>query len=271
MAIITVTPATSFTANSAPASSRTTFEPVTDAIISQIMGYVSLGIGELGIDRATVPAYVYRWHTWLKRMNDWMRKNRKIYPRMLQMPSIVVPANLYFLESFASQEEKTANVEIAPLGPLPPIEFNTFAHALRKGVDRCSEGGVDDKLQFLRLLRDVNKLATFAIEVNNRLVPRQSAGLKPLILENFSNANGNGGKGILSSIPLWMWVMVLMLILFLLVKPNGIAGLGSAGNRIEYAMVAPSAAATSAFQGGKAHHSLNKIISISDFNVPNVI
>ena len=63
-----------------------TFKPASKAIITKILGHVALGLADLTIDDSQVPILLYKWSTFMYRMNDWMKASEKDYPKFLQMP-----------------------------------------------------------------------------------------------------------------------------------------------------------------------------------------
>ena len=267
------------TSYGAAASPKVTFQPVSDDIITQIMGYVSLGLPALNVDRSKTASSIYRWHTWISRMNEWMKQNVNVYPKFMELPPVQVPASLHFLETIKGDSLKTANAATAPLGPLFPIEKNTLIHALRKGVENSSpnyEHGANDVKTFSRLIHDMDRLATFAIQPQNRsvsnsmtilpddVVPKQrivSDVILPVpalgrignVVENFKR----GPFRRMENVPFWMWVMALMVIIYFFNK-SGEDGFPSSSSYFE-----PSA---TTLTGGTSQ--IDKILSISDFTLP---
>jgi len=148
---------------------KMTFSPVSSAVLNEIMGYISLGLTDLSIDAKNVPILMYKWHTWLNRMNTWMKENEKIYPKFLTLPQVSVPANLYFMSGIpmSNVSKQTAEAKIAPLGPLLPTEINTMLKALQKGVDTCGktfEGTSHKTKNLSSFLLDMNRIAVYAIQ-----------------------------------------------------------------------------------------------------------
>ena len=168
-----------------------TFAPVSDAVITEIMGYVSLGLSEIGMDPETVPMKLYNWHTWLSRMNKWMKNNEKVYAKYLTLPPVKVSADLYFMSETINPTRaggRAANT--APLGPLFPTEKNTMIKALQKGLETCSandnyQTAAQKRTNFTSFLNDVNKLAVYAIQphrsdgkVSNMVLMPQGKGVR---------------------------------------------------------------------------------------------
>jgi hypothetical protein len=290
--------------NTVATLTNVTFEPVNETIITRIMGYVSLGLPTIGVNQELTSGMIYRWHTWLSRMNNWMKRNRSVYPRLMQLPDVKIPASLYFLESIPSQNLKTANATNASLGPLSPIEMNTFLHALKKGTENCNAQHSENEYNqetFTKFILDVDKLATFAIEPHYRfpqntlVIPKSDARidyvdyvlstdadtttsilsypLPPLtkLIENFVSKAKKIQKPILSLLPLWFWVLALMFIIYVYVKPNK----NNEFNRNQFGtnnnldQIISSAASLTGGNGCNGHATeLNKILSISDFHIP---
>ena len=158
----------------APSTPKVTFAPVNDALITQIMGYVSLGLTELGLDASNAPNLIYKWHSWLSRMNDWMKKNKEIYPRYLDAAPVKLSADLYFMSNIPAESEKIiSTARIAPLGPLLPMDKNTMVRALQKGLLTCvnsSEVQAKTSEDLLSFVEHVNKIAVYAIQPQNHSV-----------------------------------------------------------------------------------------------------
>jgi len=264
------------------AQPKVVFEPVNDTIITQIIGYVSLGLAELGTDPNSSPALLYKWHIWLLRMNSWMKRNRKVYPRFMNLPAVKVPATLYYLETIKEQSAKIANATLAPLGPLSPIDMNTLTNALRKGMEGCNDAEKEHNLTELAgFVKDVNKLATFAIEPHRQetsslspvslVLPQRDVAqlantntavttdvvypLPPLgrIVESFTGSGGSR-RNVFSNVPIWCWVAALMIIMYIFVSPAKEESYGQQDS----------------FMRGGSAQEFNKIISISDFNIPRL-
>lgn len=157
-----------------PVTPKTTFSPVSPAVLNEIMGYISLGLGEISIDPKQIPILLYKWHTWLNRMNKWMKDNEKVYPKYLTLPQVSVPANLYFMSTIPlegdSSSKQLTEASIAPLGPLLPTEINTMLKALQKGIRTCGDNFDREsrtKKSLSSFLLDINKIAVYAIQPQN--------------------------------------------------------------------------------------------------------
>jgi len=249
----------------APAKPQTTFAPVSDKTISDIMSYVSLGLGDLQINEEAIPGMLYKWHTWLKRMNDWMKDNIDVYPKYLTLPAVRISADLYFLAD-PNYKEQLQQAKTAVLGPLLPSDLNTMQHALQKGLSTCAKATDIDLVKFLT---DVNKIAVYAIQPqtqnwkdavekstttstlsngivsNYKIIPEVGKTVvkttNPIFLQSLAPGNivekfgsyddtsplrGNTSHPARSKYLLWLWVGVLMAILYFFVKR------ASAGDRI---------------------------------------
>ncbi|RKO92753.1 hypothetical protein BDK51DRAFT_41472 [Blyttiomyces helicus] len=151
----------------------TTFAPVSDDIITEIMGFVSLGLAQMGSDSASqkkqVSGKLFVWHTWITRMNEWLKAHEKVYPKIIQLPYVTVAPELHFLSHISGKDasSRVTNAEIAPIGPLFPDELGTLLAAMRKGIDFSGKNH-DDILNttksFTKFIKDLDKVSSYAIE-----------------------------------------------------------------------------------------------------------
>jgi hypothetical protein len=241
-----------------------TFEPLSASIITEMIGFATLGLSELGVTDAFVAANIYKWHTWLLRMNEWLKENRKVYPQFMKLPAVQVPANLYFLGTVRPDDHdaQLAKAATAPLGPLLPADKNTLINAMTKGI---KSSGKDEETisntvrDFTQFVRDLNRIATYAIEphkdVNYFIEPGPKSAvlvkdtlvsppvadlghpvvLPPVVKHRAISAKAFGdkiesfmphsfkrkmSKSSFKVVPVWFWMILLALILYYLMRNN---------------------------------------------------
>lgn len=231
----------------ASSSSRITFMPVSTKILYEIIGYITLGLSEMSLTQESIPFLLFKWSTWLTRMNKWMTDNAKIYPKYMELPDAKVSANLYFLGNVKPTDTATIlfNASTASLGPLFPQDINTILHALNKGIEKNSLNyQTNQELQqtFTQFINDVQKLSLYAIntETSHRIktIPAKTDNLpivvpiphmgkddvisKPSLklIEKFTDTMGlsqdNWDKCLewKNSIPMWAYVAILVIIIY---------------------------------------------------------
>ncbi len=279
-----IIPATSFSDGSVASLSQTklTFSPVTSEVISEIIGYATLGLSDVANSETRIPSQLYKWHTWLIRMNNWMTANKSLYPHVMEVPKVSIPADLYFMSDIttkSSVSDVVANAATAPLGPLLPADHNTLLNALSKGLQKCTQDGMaamgnttdlrSKKRNFVAFVRDVNKIAFYAIQPENdgansamtipiSSITDESLSIMPLppsVKNTFSTAIehfnlNNDKRGLFSKIPMWAWVAILMAVVYFFIKEN---------KTVSYEPSAPSWNAV----GGA------RVFDISDFHPPS--
>lgn len=250
------------------AQPKVTFSPVSEAVLTEIMGYVSLGLNEIGINSEAIPTMIFKWHTWLKRMNAWMKKNETEYPKFMSLPPVTITANLYFMANISPNDyvQQSAKVAIAPLGPLLPTEKNTLINALKKGISTCGKtyGNASEKENSLTsFVNDLDKLATYAIQPQkesleaNMLIPIPHVGKTTVnntssqILQYGGNEKSDAMYEHFTGIddeyddnsyvkknyttnrfkfPIWVWVGLLMCIIYFYVKRGNMQNLSALGS-----------------------------------------
>jgi hypothetical protein len=190
--------------------SRVTFAPVSDAVISEIMSYVSLGLPEMGVAPDAIPSLIFKWHTWLSRMNKWMKEND--YIQILERPPVKVSANLYFLSNIPPNDysSQAANAMTASLGPLLPVEQNTFGRSLQRGIamrNTTNSKGSNDYVAFLTV---VNRLAIHAVQTKSHVTRNSEVPLiEPSVTKSAPKQNIRNGNR--KGLPVWIWIVVLLL------------------------------------------------------------
>lgn len=266
---------------------RVTFQPVASPILSEIIGYTGLGLADMGLSGPGVAAMLFKWHTWLTRMNDWMLANQKLYPKLIDMPDVKIPSNLYFLGTVGPDDWKK-QIESAittSLGPLLPADKNTLVNAFARGVRRSHSPNGGDTSESMNLvntygkfIRDVNKLASYAVSPQKNPLATITKQLEmiPLppvvkhVVETFTTSpfadderNRKSGNFGLKDVPLWVWVVAVAAILYYFNKnassssASYISSGGSATRNI------PKITQWSKLIGGSG-----KVLDISDFSVP---
>lgn len=236
---------------------KVTFQPVEESVINEIMGFVTLGLNDLNISEQFTPGLIYKWHIWLSRMNKWMKDNRQLYPKLLTLPDLTVPANLHFLSTIPATDSMQKQVELAStasLGPLLPADKGSLLNALSKGIDQIGsnhEQFIYKQNMYGKFIKDVNKIAMYAIEPlkteNNIKLPTVSTTTLPSVIkqivETFSgngttlSADDNENNDVslssyIKSIPVWVWVAVLGIIFYLMNKSSHNSTQYGGGNKI---------------------------------------
>ena len=157
---------------SAQAVPTTTFAPVNDLVLNQISSYVTLGVGRLqsAPKGKVLSSLLFKWSTWLSRMNDWLKENPK-YPSLLLLPPVQLPRNLTFLPG-AGPEALFAQSWTASLAPLPSEEVNILVNAVVKGAEACDktfDQTSRDIVNFKKFIMDVNKIAAHVAVLYKRV------------------------------------------------------------------------------------------------------
>jgi hypothetical protein len=223
----------------APAVEKTTFQPVNDTVIQEIIGLAALGIGELGgTEGKDIPAHLYKWHTWLHRMNTWMKRNKAAYPKQLGMRDVHIPAHLYFLGtvSLDDVDRQVALSRKTPLGPLLPADKNTFLNAIKKGSSHCQNSNAKD---FISFVNDVDKISISATGDKSRtdsfnelyleddLSQEKYAEMNPALEDPIKRTRSRKPRvirtietfaGKAKLIPLWGWVLILVTLFYFVNK-----------------------------------------------------
>lgn len=159
---------------------KVTFAPVSSNVLTEIMGLVSIGLSKLGADSEATPILIYKWSTWLNRMNSWMKKNQAMYTKENVVPHVTLTGSLHFLGNYPPNDYATQmkNAGTTPLGPLLPGDINTLLNALRKSAGLCPglEGSSENMFDegrslkignYINFIKDVNRIAVFAITENS--------------------------------------------------------------------------------------------------------
>jgi len=255
------------------------FASVSNAVLTDIIGRTLLGLGDIGISPEIVPSLLYKWHVWLKRMNDWVRHHAGRYPKQVDVPDTVLSADLYF----ASGKNVTSNPNLVPLGPLLPTEKNTFIRALQKGVSKCDAS--DDPNDLVSIVERMNKLSILAVGTTRAILDHIGVGSAPLTVAR--TATGSTAKKIsetletfedepstyakyrhpsldrprhnlrryLQKCPFWVYTLFLMGLLYLFVTNFNDAS----------AFASSSLPFTPGFMQGGAGEQWMPVIDISDF------
>ena len=147
-------------------ATKTTFRPVNPGTLLELMGYVTAGLPDLGVPEGDVAIYIYKWHTWLRRMNAWMRENEAFYPKLLDLPQgdgSELSKKDYFLGSMSSLIEQASKADSAKLGPLLPGDRNTLINALARGVHKTPGAGKQTERSLTQFIVDVDRIATHLV------------------------------------------------------------------------------------------------------------
>ncbi len=141
---------------------KTAFRAVNAGTLLEIMGYTTAGLSDMGVSEDETAMIVYKWHTWLRRMNAYMRDNEAQYLEIMRQndPDTTLPKTEYFLGGFSSLTAQSNNAETAPLGPLLPGDKGTFINALSKGAEKTTGAGKRVAKALTQFLQDMDKLAT---------------------------------------------------------------------------------------------------------------
>lgn len=152
---------------------KTAFRPVSPATLLEIMGYVTAGLSDMGVSDDEAAVRIYTWHTWLRRMNAWMRTNETRYLEIMRLPepTASLPKNEFFLGAFGTLTSQSNNAETAALGPLLPGDKGTFTNALAKGVAKTAGAGKRTEKALTQFVQDVDKLAAYLAPSSNVSVP----------------------------------------------------------------------------------------------------
>lgn len=256
-----------------------TFQPVPDSVINEIIGYVTLGLNKIGTRQSNTPDTIYKWHIWLKRMNEWMKENKDVYPKLMLNPTFKLPASLYFLAEISLMEiqEKTNNASTAPLGPLLPSDINTFINALKKGLSGSADESnsllnsndtTQQSTSYVKFVENVNKIAYYAIGPQTLAVEKAASSgmsgsgatsiydiptlIPPVvqhqtsftrIIESFKDVQETT-----KNIPKWLWISILLVILYVYFKN--------------------SSTSSSLVMSGGSSNVGNVLYNISDFVIP---
>ena len=142
-------------------ATKTAFRPVNSATLLEIVGYVTAGLSDLGVPENEAAITIYKWHTWLRRMNSWMARNESRYLAIVKLSDSQrdVPKSEHFLGTFVSPASQVNNAETAPLGPLLPGDKGTLLNALIRGISKVPEAGKRTETALIRFIEDVDKLA----------------------------------------------------------------------------------------------------------------
>lgn len=152
---------------------KTTFRPVNAGTLLEIMGYITAGLPDLGVSEGEVATLIYKWHTWLRRMNDWMRSNESRYVSILQMEDSAQALSKedHYLGGFGSLSAQAANAESAPLGPLLPGDKGTLLNALVRGVGKTPGAGKRTERALTQFIKDVDRLAAHLAPGSRLVLP----------------------------------------------------------------------------------------------------
>ncbi len=168
---------------------KTSFRPVNAGTLLEIMGYTTAGLSDIGVSDDEVAIRIFIWHTWLRRMNSWMRDNEAQYLAIMRLADseTAIPKNEYFLGGVSSLTAQSNTAETAALGPLLPGDKGTFINALGKGAAKTDGAGKAVAKTLTRFLQDVDKVATH-LAPSNRSTSATAAGENNIYVQQVKSA-----------------------------------------------------------------------------------